>query len=64
MLLEKIKMVVDRELEWRALRQWVEEQTGGAENGLGGDIDSVERRKALSWTLGKHSLDSGKGTLE
>lgn len=45
---------VARVLEWLALRGWVEEQTGGSKDGLGGDISSVERREAINWTLRKH----------
>lgn len=54
---------VGRDLEWRALREWVEEQTGGSADGLGGAISTVERREAISWTLTRHWQKVGKDNV-
>lgn len=47
----------DRLLEWRALLEWAREQgSQGALSylGIGGDLKSPERVRAITWTLQKH----------
>lgn len=49
----------DRAAEWWALRDWVAEQTDiDVESSLGGEISTVERRAAISWTLARHWKES------
>lgn len=40
------------------MREWVSEQTDDAEDSLGGEISTVERRAAISWTLDRHWKES------
>jgi len=47
--------------EWEALNEWVTEETGGSEDGLGGSVSDVMRRGAIEWTLWRHYRQSVAG---
>jgi len=65
--LEGAEGIVEGELrlsrvdEWRALNEWVTEETGGSEDGLGGSVSDVMRRGAIEWTLWRHYRQSVAG---
>jgi len=47
--------------EWQALSGWATEETGGSEDGLGGSVSVVMRRRAIEWTLWRHYRQSVAG---